>query len=302
MQARARADHGPDMILRFKRSERLLHWAIAIPFLLCYLTALILVVVYNPDPQRPYRLAFSWIHRLSGAGLILFPLLTLLRNRADYRIHLENIRQGWVWMLDDFKWLALSGPAAISKKITLPEQGKFNAAEKLNFMTVMSTYPIFILTGLLIWLPGIAFYSWIVHFALAALVTPLLVGHIFMATTNPSTRVGLSGMVSGFVDRAWARHHYGRWYHENFKDPEPRVPLAPTPASVCCPDCGSAQPLASWSGELDELLSSAAPACPECGGEMGVVSLETTHEELAAILRELGSPGGTSPSKPRTAA
>ena len=294
----------PDTILRFRRSERLLHWSIAIPFMVCYATALVLVLVYNPDPQRPYRVMFSWIHRLAGVCLIVFPLLTLLRNRADYRIHLENIRQGWVWMLDDFKWLILSGPAAISSRVALPEQGKFNAAEKLNFMTVMSTYPMFILTGVLIWLPGVAFYSWLVHFAMAALVTPLLVGHIFMATTNPSTRVGLSGMISGFVDRSWARHHYGRWYRENFGDQDlvraerhpaeapvaAALPAVHPPACVCCPDCGAEQTLDSWSGELGDLLKADTPPCPDCGGEKGVVTLATTLEEMDGILRQLAGP------------
>jgi hypothetical protein len=51
---------------------------------------------------------------------------------------------------------------------------------------------------------------------MAAAATPLILGHVFMATVNPDTRVGLSGMISGFVNRHWARHHYRRWYDENF--------------------------------------------------------------------------------------
>jgi cytochrome b subunit of formate dehydrogenase len=43
-------------------------------------------------------------------------------------------------------------------------------------------------------------------------------GHIYMAVVNPSTRVGLSGMFSGRVDREWAKHHYKRWYKENFEE------------------------------------------------------------------------------------
>jgi hypothetical protein len=42
------ATHRSDEILRFQVCERHLHWAIAIPFKICYLTALILVTVYNP--------------------------------------------------------------------------------------------------------------------------------------------------------------------------------------------------------------------------------------------------------------
>jgi hypothetical protein len=83
-------------------------------------------------------------------------------------------------------------------------------------MFLTASYPLYIITGLLIWLPGVAFASWMVHLSLAALATPLILGHVFMATVNPDTRVGLSGMISGYVDRHWARHHYRHWYNEHF--------------------------------------------------------------------------------------
>jgi cytochrome b subunit of formate dehydrogenase len=50
---------------------------------------------------------------------------------------------------------------------------------------------------------------------MAIIATPLIIGHIVMATLNPDTRTGLSGMISGYVDRKWAKHHYGRWYREH---------------------------------------------------------------------------------------
>ncbi len=211
----------PRLILRFQKSERLLHWSIAVPFMVCYSTALILVLFYNPHPQRAFRAAFSWAHRISGVCLIVFPLLTAVRNRDDFRLHLDNIKQTWSWAFGDFKWLVFAGAAAVCKRISLPEQGKFNAAEKLNFMMVMCTYPLFILTGLLVWTKGFGMIeSWLIHFALAALATPLMLGHIFMATINPDTRVGIGGMLSGYVDRQWAKHHYRRWYRENFEAQE----------------------------------------------------------------------------------
>ena len=56
-----------DAILRFHRGERLVHWAVAIPFMICYVSAAILVFVYNPEPTRAYRAVFAWIHRISTA-------------------------------------------------------------------------------------------------------------------------------------------------------------------------------------------------------------------------------------------
>jgi formate dehydrogenase subunit gamma len=210
-----------DKVLRFRVSERRVHWAIAIPFLACYATALILVVVYNPDPLRPYREVVSWIHKISGLCLLLFPTYAILRSVCDVRIHFYNIKQAWVWVLADVKWLLLMGFAAVFKRIQLPEQGKFNAAQKLNFMMVMSTYPIYICTGLVMWISGAALWAWLIHFGMAILATPFILGHIFMATIPSSTRKGLQGMFSGFVDRRWAKHHHRRWFREHFEDSSP---------------------------------------------------------------------------------
>src|SRR5215475_2607048 len=124
-------------ILRFARSERLLHWCIAGPFLVSFATALVLVLVYNPDRTRPFRSVVSGMHRASGVAFIVFPLLAGLVIRHDLRVHLYNIKQAWVWVYDDIKWLVLMAVAAITDRIQLPEQGKFNAAEKLNFMVLM---------------------------------------------------------------------------------------------------------------------------------------------------------------------
>ena len=96
-----------DEILRFRASERHLHWAIAVPFKVCYVTALILVVVYNPHPHRPLREVVSWIHRLSGLCLAVLPPLAIAWHWRDWRLHWQNVRTAWTWSLDDVMWLAL---------------------------------------------------------------------------------------------------------------------------------------------------------------------------------------------------
>jgi formate dehydrogenase gamma subunit len=203
-----------------------MHWAVAVPFLICYATALTLVVVYNPDPSRPYRQVVSWVHRISGLCLLVLPATALARHWRDLRLHIQNVGQAWSWTWADVRWLLLIGPASLSRQITLPWQGKFNAGEKINFAVLSSTYPIYLCTGLLIWFGASPYLSWLVHFSLAVVATPLLLGHIFMATVNPDTRPGLRGMITGFVDRAWARHHYHRWYVEHFEGQRPVATVA----------------------------------------------------------------------------
>ena len=282
-------------VLRFRESERLMHWAIAVPFLVCFGTALILVFVYNPAPNRPLRALFSWTHRISGICFILFPMLAAFRARRDLRIHLYNIKQAWLWTLGDVKWLSLMGLAAISSKIPLPEQGKFNAAEKLNFMMLMTTYPLFILTGVLVWLPGIAFYSWILHFGMAVIAAPLLAGHIFMATLNPGTRVGLQGMVTGYVDRQWAKHHYSRWYREHFGKESLEAPVR-----VRCPSCQLEQELVSWAQLLRTIYEGQPLVCTGCAAPIEALSVTSEPRSLDSLLRTLERSSGTRPEATET--
>jgi len=215
-------------ILRFRKSERHLHWAIAVPFMLCYATALILVFFYNPNPLRPYREVFSVVHRISAVCLFVLPMLAILKSRKDLRMYYYNIKQAWIWTFEDIKWLGMMGLNAINKKFKLPDQGKFNAAEKINFMMLMSTYPLYIITGMFIWVTDGALLAWLIHFGMALIATPLLVGHKFMALVNPETRIGLSGMITGFVDRQWAKHHYTNWYRDHFEE-SPALALTQEP-------------------------------------------------------------------------
>ncbi len=230
-------------ILRFYESERMIHWAIVMPFLVCYLTALVLVLFYNPHPLRPYRAVFAWIHRISGISLVVLPLTALYKGRREIRMHLHNIKQASTWVLDDFRWLALMLLAAFNSKIRMPEQGKFNAAEKVNFLVLLGTYPFYIATGILIWLKYWIFLAWTVHVLMALIATPLIFGHMYMALVNRGGRPGLQGMISGFVDREWAEHHYGHWYREHYgaKEGPPieESPSEPSPPHVSAKDDGA---------------------------------------------------------------
>jgi formate dehydrogenase subunit gamma len=292
----------PEVILRFRRSERLLHWAIAAPFTVCYLTAVVLLVVYNPNPRLPYRLLFSWTHRISGVCLIAFPVLVALTHIRDARVYLDNVRRAWAWSLADVKWLALTGPATFNKRISLPDQGKFNAGEKLNFMALTATYPLYIVTGILIWMPGIAFASWVLHVSMAAVATPLIFGHVFMATVNPDTRPGLPGMFSGYVSRKWAEHHYALWYRETYghevrpapKEKKERAPLRP-PVEIRCPSCGTVSGLVSTASLVEGLFEEASLTCRQCGTAPESISAVIEDGDLDLVLARLArGRGGTS--------
>ena len=110
----------------------------------------------------------------------------------------------------NFIWLCSLGLSTISKRAALPE-GKFNASvAKANYSSAMiltSISPLFIVTGILIWLTDGAVLFWLIHMSMAIIATPLLLGHIVIVSLKPKTRVLLTRRISGFVDRQYVKHH-----------------------------------------------------------------------------------------------
>jgi formate dehydrogenase subunit gamma len=254
-------------VLRFLKSERVLHWAVAVPFIVCWVSALVLVLVYNPDPLRPYRQFFSLTHRISGICLIVSPVLALLFGLKERKTHLDNIKTALSWSLNDLKWLALMIPASVSRKIVLPEQGKFNAAEKVNFIMVMLSIPLLISSGVLVWMGHWAWLAWLVHALTAVIATPTMLGHMYMAMVNPETRKGIKGMITGYVDRQWAKHHYGAWYRERFARTHERDKIETLNQErhilLKCPKC-SMELAVRWSWLVPRVMNGAGMICPGC--------------------------------------
>lgn len=284
-------------VLRFEAGERYLHWALAVPFVVLYLTAGLMALLYWEPYPRPFREAVAIAHRVVGLLLIVLPPIALLAGRSHWRVHLENMREGWRWTLADLRWLVLFPVNAVNPRVELPEEGKFNAAEKLNFMMVSLGYPLYIVTGVLVWLPGVAFTAYLAHFAMAVIGLPLVLGHIFMATVAPSTRVGLSGMVTGWVDRNWARHHYRRWYRAKFESgatPGALSEQLERAARIRCGTCSNIVPFRSWEALFERLFQLEPIVCPGCDHPLRLAAVDD-DQAIEAFVSHLRLRGADEP-------
>lgn len=293
-RARAHAP-APHLIPRFQSAERWLHWALALPFVLLYLTALGMAIFYGEPAPRLVRGIFANAHRALGLALAVLPPIALIAGWRGWRAHVENLREGWRWTRDDVRWLLLFPKAALNPKVALPEQGKFNAAEKLNFMMVTATYPFYVITGLLVWMPGVAIFSYLAHLGVALLGLPLVMGHIFMATVNPDTRVGLSGMFTGWVDREWAKHHYRRWFRDRIEAVEQAEaarafqPLLHEPARVRCRSCEGVHAHGTWLELIQRSFRVEPVTCPSC--ETPIALVGGVAKPADALVRHLETRG-----------
>ena len=46
------------------------------------------------------------------------------------------------------------------------------------------------------------------------MAVPLILGHLYLALLNPSSRHSLRGMTLGSVRRDWAARHHAKWERE----------------------------------------------------------------------------------------
>lgn len=206
-------------VRRFSPTEIAYHWAQALPWLACAATGIVLLA-HGGGPAPEARDAAGRLHRYAGAGLVLGTLLVFLA--GDRRVLLGNLKTALRWTRADFRWLLLSPLAALGVPVALPPPGRMNAGQKLNLLAQAMLLPVFAATGLAMWFLEGGLLAWYAHVAAFAVALPLVLGHLYLALVNPSTRRGLRGMIDGKVDREWAAHHHPLWIPE--AEPRPPAP------------------------------------------------------------------------------
>jgi formate dehydrogenase subunit gamma len=188
---------------RFTLTERLLHWVHASAFfvllgsgLILYLPALAADVGQRPFVKEVHLYtAFSW------AAAIL--LIALLGNR---RALLRSAREIDSFDRDDARFLRGRGAP----------QGRFNAGQKVNAIITAAFAVLFFVSGMLLWVGeqntairlGGTLY---LHDALMYISVVIVLGHLYLALINRSTRHSLRGMVLGSVREDWALAHHRKW-------------------------------------------------------------------------------------------
>jgi formate dehydrogenase subunit gamma len=191
---------------RFSRTERALHWANAVWFVVLLVSGLAL---YIPalEVLVGRRPLLKDIHFWTGVTWI--PLLVLVVLVGDRRRVLRTARELETFDRDDLQWLR--GRRA--------PQGRFNAGQKLNAALTAAFAILFAVSGLLLWLgerdTRFRFASTVVlHDGLMYVSLVLFLGHLYLSLVHPTTRDALRGMTHGTVSEDWAAEHHAKWRPE----------------------------------------------------------------------------------------
>ncbi|MPT49045.1 MAG: formate dehydrogenase subunit gamma [Sphingobium sp.] len=199
-----------NQILRTKLPERLCHWMIVFCFFLAATSGL-----------SWFFPTFSWLSSFLGTpqmarvlhpffGIIVFlGLCYMFVKFVHYNMPAETDK---IWFRN-VKGVLLNDHSQPLKI------GKYNAGQKVLFWLIMISISVLLISGLIMWRAYFAQYFPIPVLRLAILAHSiagiglilLILGHIYLAIW---VRGSITGMVTGYVSKAWARQHHDRWAEE----------------------------------------------------------------------------------------
>jgi formate dehydrogenase subunit gamma len=199
----------PNLLERYSAASRLAHWAVAIAYVLLFLSGLALF--------HPY---FYWLSLVWGGGAfmrIMHPFLGVALAVLFFFYALRLWRDNLL-VPSDREWLDKMLDY-MNKKAEVRVEGKYNAGQKLMYWSMVPIIAVLLLTGIVLWQPyfapsfstGLRRAAGLLH-AIASFIMFVGIGvHVYAAYW---TKGSIRSMVRGTVSAAWARFHHPAWYRE----------------------------------------------------------------------------------------
>jgi formate dehydrogenase subunit gamma len=197
-------------LLRHPVYTRVLHWTVAIFFILSLLSGF---AVYSPW-------LFRWLTPLFGGG----PLTRLLHPWFGLAFDIFFLFQfiNWLapmaWTKADSRWMRRIREYVSNKEKLEPEEvGFFNGGQKLYFWAIVFSGLLFLVTGLLMWFDDavprwLVALSYVLHDIAALVMLAGFIIHVYEGTAaQPGT---FRAMTDGTVSKEWAWTHHPAWYAE----------------------------------------------------------------------------------------
>ncbi|MBL38046.1 MAG: formate dehydrogenase subunit gamma [Xanthomonadales bacterium] len=200
---------------RWSAYVRVVHWIMAIAFLLLLITGLsllfgraVLIPLLGAEGFSAWAITAKYIHNFTGpvfAVTLVLLVLSMLRDNLPSKV--------------DVDWFLKGGFAG--KHVPT---GKLNAGEKLWFWFNAVGGLVVAVSGVVLILPNIfearstMQLALLVHAGLALLYIGGSFVHMYMGTLG--ARGALDAITKGHVSSEWAEQHHDLWYHEVKKDGE----------------------------------------------------------------------------------
>jgi formate dehydrogenase subunit gamma len=195
-------------IVRYRYSERLVHWAAALSYVYLLLTGL---AFWTPG--------LYWIAVALGGGFLsrsMHPVIGLLFAGIVFWMF-------GMWQRDmhvtpaDRRWRRAMRHYARNEDHLVPPAGRFNYGQKALFWVMVWGALALLASGVVLWFPQALPRDWrtvrelavLVHSVAALITIGGFIIHLYMGLAVVPE--GLPAMLHGEVSEEWARHHHPLW-------------------------------------------------------------------------------------------
>jgi formate dehydrogenase subunit gamma len=197
-----------DELLRHPVYTRVVHWTVAVLFILALLSGFAL---YTPW-------LFRWLTPIFGGGAmtrLLHPWFSL-GFVVLFGLQFLNWLRLMTWTDDDRRWMRRLPKYITNEETSEPDYvGFFNGGQKLYFWAIAGSAIVFLVSGIPMWFPAtfgrlIAAIGYVVHDITAVIMLVGFIVHVYEASVvAPGT---FRSMIRGTVQKRWARTHHPAWY------------------------------------------------------------------------------------------
>jgi len=197
-------------LLRHPVYTRILHWSVAIFFVLSLLTGF---AIYSPW-------LFHWIAPLFGGGprtRALHPWFGLLFT-VFFFFQFLNWLAPMAWTAADRRWMKRIRQYATNQEAAeFQDVGFFNGGQKLYFWSIVVSAILFLITGIFLWFTNVSprwviAVSYVIHDLAALVMLAGFIIHVYEGTAHqPGT---FRSMTDGTVTESWAWTHHPGWFRD----------------------------------------------------------------------------------------
>ena len=204
------ANPATGQIVRYAPATRVVHWIVALSFVLLALSGL--AMFYPP---------LFWLSNLFGGGdtmRAVHPWIGLVMVVAFFALA-GKVRRHMKMPAYDRQWLRQLGDVTANREDKLPEVGRYNAGQKLVYLIALLSLIVLVLSGLEIWRAYFTAYfpidvtrlASLLHAFFAFVLILTIIIHIYAGLW---VKGSIRAMTRGTVSYGWAWKHHRLWFRD----------------------------------------------------------------------------------------
>jgi formate dehydrogenase subunit gamma len=198
---------GEEVVERYSRPVRILHWVNAVAWIVLFITGLFFFVnQFGAAAQGGISGVF---HRIAAVVMVGWAVLYFL---GSPKIAIQGMLESLKWGKDDIEWLKAAVPYYFfGQDEKMPPQDHMNTGQKMWWLLTLAGGALMIVTGAIMWFSSADPVVVILHDVGFIALFAFAMLHVFLSL-HPKMRGIFWSMWSGTVSAKYAESHHKKWY------------------------------------------------------------------------------------------